>query len=128
MSLLEEIQARCAPDQIAAGDFHVIADLVSVGRIKAISKQAGIGTVLQTLGPVGGAAFLDSLEAMSATNSAVKWAMKLVDRGELDFGAASTRAMIDQLLPTDVAAALKAIAEVPDPVGWEACRSAVQGA
>ena len=128
MSLLEEIQAKCTPGQIAAGDFHVIADLVSIGRIKAISKQAGIGTVLETLGPANGSAFLDSLEAMSATVPAVKWAMKLVDRGELDFGAASTRAMIDQLLPPDVAAALKAVAEVPDPVGWEACRAAVQGA
>lgn len=128
MALLDEINTKCTPEQIAAGDFHAIATTVSAGRVKAIVKQGGIGTVLEVLGPQDGAALLDSLEAMAATNSAVKWAFVLVNRGELDFGSAATRAMIDQLIPGPAGVALKAVAEVPDPVGWEQCRAAIQGA
>lgn len=128
MSLLTEIQTKCSAEQIAEGDFHVIAATVSVGRVKAVTKQGGIGTVLEVLGPQDGAALLDSLEALAATNSAVKWAFVLINRGELDFGSAATRAMIDQLIPGSAGIALKAVAEVPDPVGWEACRAAIQGA
>ncbi len=114
--MLAEIQAKCSPELLASRDYAAIANAVNVGRVKVIEHLGGIGTVLERLGPVDGAALLDQLEAMAATNSAVKWAFVLINRGELDFGSPATRAMIDQLLPPDAGAVLKAVAEVSDPV------------
>mgnify|MGYP003528337098 FL=1 len=113
--LIDDIKAKC-PEALASKDPQVIADAFNVGRVRVVTKLGGIGTVLETLGPINGAAVLDNLEAMAATNSAVKWAFVLINRGELDFGSSATRSMMDLLLPAEVAAALKSIAEVPDPI------------
>jgi len=115
-TLLEEINTKCRSELIASGDHVAIAAAVNVGRTKVSPRLGGIGLVLNTLGPTDGAALLDNLELLSATNSAVKWAFVLINRGELDFGAPATRAMIDMLLSVPVAALLKAVAEVPDMV------------
>jgi hypothetical protein len=125
MSLLDEIQA--GGFDLANRDDGAIAAALSVDRKKVVKTLGGIGMVLETLGPADGAALLDSLEAMSANNSAVKWAFVLVNRGELDFGSAATRAMIDMLIPPDAAAALKAIAEVPDVVTAQQVAQALEG-
>ena len=113
--LIDDIKAKC-PEALASKDPQAIADAFNVGRVRVVNKLGGIGTVLETLGPDNGAALLDNLEAMAATNSAVKWAFVLINRGELDFGSSATRSMMDLLLPAEVAAALKSIAEVPDPI------------
>lgn len=115
MSLLDDIKAKC-PTEVATRDPVAIAAAFNAGRVRVTTKLGGIGTVLETLGPVDGAALLDNLEAMAATNSAVKWAFVLINRGELDFGSSATRAMMDLLLPAPVSAALKSITEVPDPI------------
>lgn len=129
MTLLAEIQALPnAAALLAAGNFHSIAAAVSAGRIKVISKEGGIGLIMNTLGPVGGAQLLEGFEVAAVTDLTVKWGLKLILAGTLDFGLPSTRAMIDTLVPEPARSALKAVAEVPDPVGWEACRTAVQGA
>jgi len=116
MPLLEEIQSKCDAALIASRDHQAIANAVNVGRTKVSPRLGGIGLVLETLGPTDGAALLDQLEAMAPTNSAVKWAFVLINRGELDFGSAATRGMIDLLLPNGAGAALKAVAEVPDHI------------
>lgn len=116
MSLITEINLKCSPELIASRDHDAIAAAVNVGRTKVVQTLGGIGTVLETLGPVSGAELLDNLGAMAATNSSVKWAFVLINRGELDFGSPATRTMIDILLPAEVGAALKAVAEAPDPV------------
>lgn len=116
MTLLEEIVEKCSPELIASRNLDEIAAVVNVGRVKIVSKLGGIGTVLGTLGPSDGAALLDQLKAMANSNSAIKWAFVLIDRGELDFGSAATRAMIDLLIPGPVGEALKASAQEPDPV------------
>lgn len=105
-----------APALIASRDYQAIADALNVGRVKITPKLGGIGLVLETLGPEGGAALLDALEAQSASVPALKWAWVLVNRGELDFGSAATRAMIDTLIPEPASTLLKTVAEVPDPV------------
>ena len=117
MALLDEIRAKCSPTLLASQDTQAIADAVNVGRVKVQPNLGGVGIVMEALGPTAGAALLDQLETMAATVPAVKWAFVLINRGELDFGSTATRAMIDQLV-TDpaAAAALKAVAEVPDPV------------
>lgn len=121
---LEQLAGRSlTAEEIAAIDEHLparrddlIAQVLSVGRVRVVKTLGGIGTVLETLGPVDGATVLDQLEAMVPTVPAVKWAFVLVNRGELDFGSSATRAMIDQLLPSQIGALLKAVAEVPNPL------------
>ena len=113
--LYDDIQALDAA-LVASGDYQAIADALNVGRSKIAPKLGGIGLVLETLGPVDGAALLDALEAQAATVPALKWAFTLVNRGELDFGSAATRAMITTLIPSPAKEALLAVAEVPDVV------------
>lgn len=125
MTLLEEIQS--GGFDLGNRDDGAIAAALSVGRTKIVPRLGGIGVVMETLGPVDGAALLDSLEAMVATNSAVKWAFVLINRGELDFGSSATRAMIDQLLPAPAAAALKSVAEVPDVITAQQVAQALEG-
>lgn len=128
MTLLEEILATGF--NLAERDDGAIAAAVSAGRIKVVKYLGGIGTVLETLGPVDGAALLDQLEAVAATNSAVKWALVLVNRGELDFGSTAVRDMIDLLFGVsapEVAAKLKALAVVPDLVSAQQVSQALEG-
>lgn len=120
MTLLEQIQSL-DPALVSSRDDAAIAAALSVGRVKVQPKIGGIGLVLETLGPDNGAELLDSLQVMSATIPALKWAWYLIERGELDFGSPATRGMIDVLVDNgaineSVGAALKAVAEVPDPV------------
>ena len=116
MTLLEEIQAKCSPELIASRDHGAIAAAVNVGRKKIVSRLGGIGAVMETLGPVDGAALLDSLEVTASTVPAVRWAFVLINRGELDFGSPATRAMIDQLVTSPAKELLLAVAEVPNPI------------
>lgn len=114
--MLQEIQSRA--DVLAlAPNTEAMAAALSAGRKKTVQTLGGIGTIMKALGPNAGGALLDQLETLSASNPAVKWAMVMIKAGTLDFGDASTRLMIDQLVTDPVAnAALKAVAEVPDPV------------
>ena len=102
-------------------DASAIAAVMSVGRTRVVQKLGGVGVVMETLGPDVGSAVLDGLDALKSVSSPVKWAWVLINRGELDFGSPATRGMIQQLaaggvIPTDAAAALLSVAEVPDPV------------
>jgi len=121
MTLKDEILSRpdCA-EALAIRDCGALAAILSVGRTKTVEKLIGYGTVLEALGAENGAAFLDGLTAVSASSSPVKWALKLLDRGELNIGAAATQSQLDALatagvMPQAVADALKNLAIVPDP-------------
>ena len=120
MTLRDEIIAKCPSALLASRDEGAIAAAVSAGRTQLVDMLIGYGTVLDVLGPVEGAAVLDALEAAAVSVPAIKWAMKLLDRGELDVSKASTRGQIDALTGTILtptqAAAIKALAERPDPV------------
>ncbi len=122
MTLRDEILSRpdCA-DALARRDCGELAALLSVGRTKVIDYSIGYGTVLEVLGADVGSAFLDALTALATTSSPVKWALKLMERGELNIGAAATQAQLDALatagvMPVAVADALKALALAPDVV------------
>lgn len=129
MTLLAEIQAAF-PD-LSNRDDGLIAATLSQGRTKIVSRQIGIGTILDALGPTDGAAVLDALDALRTQSSIIKWAWHLLDRGELDIGLASTRAQIDALVPgvfTQVQAdALKALAVAPDVVTPQDVAKALEG-
>jgi hypothetical protein len=73
--------------------------------------MAELGTPMKYLGAEAGAALLDQMEALAATNPTVKWGLKLLERGALDLSMDSTRAMLDELLPVDAATVLKGLAE-----------------
>lgn len=114
--LREEILAKVAPDVLASRDPEAIAAAVSLGRTRVVSRLGGIGAVLEALGTADGSSLLDRLYAQKDSLPALRWAWVLIDRGDLDFGSQRTREMIDLLVPGDAGAALKALAEVPDPV------------
>mgnify|MGYP000848908987 FL=1 len=133
MTLREEILSRpdCA-DALARRDCGELAALLSVGRTKVIDYSIGYGTVLEVLGAEAGSAFLDGLTALAATSSPVKWALKLLDRGELNIGAAATRGQLDALaaggvMPQAVADALKGLALVSDVISASQVQQALEG-
>jgi len=133
MALRDEILSRpdCA-DALAARDCGELARILSIGRTKLIERNVGYGTVMEALGADNGAAFLDGLTAVAATSSPVKWALKLLDRGELNIGAAATRGQLDALaaggvMPQAVAEALKNLAVVPDEITASQVQQALEG-
>lgn len=125
MALIDEIKSKCSPELLASRDDVAITAKVNENRTKVATTLGGIGTVLEALGPTDGAALLDTLEGMAATVPAVKWAFVLINRGELDFGSAATRGMIDQLIQEPARSALKAVANVVDPVTNDDVRRAL---
>lgn len=121
MITLAEIRAAFPDLTPYTRDDAAIAATLSVGRTRLVSRMIGIGTVLDTLGPEAGAAALDTLDALRATNRPLAWAWVLLERGDLDIGMASTRAQLQALATAGVlqqaqADALLSLAVVADPV------------
>lgn len=109
--------------QVAAGmtgsAHDIAAQINALGLVRVVDMNGGVGTIMRALGPAAGAALLDQLESAATTVPAVRWAFVLINRGDLNFGDAGTRAMIDQLVTDPAArAALKAVAEVPDTTNY----------
>ena len=133
MTLHDEILSRadCA-NALSARDCGALATILSTGRTKVVDLNIGYGTVLEALGAEAGAAFLDGLTTLAATSSPVKWALKLLDRGELNIGAAATRGQLDALaaggvMPQAVADALKGLAVSPDEITASQVQQALEG-
>lgn len=135
MTLRDEILSRpdCAA-ALALRDCGALAEIISAGRTKVVDLNIGYGIVLEALGAEAGAAFLDALTALAAdgTSSPVKWALKLLDRGELNIGAAATRGQLDALaaggaMPQAVADALKGLAVSPDEITASQVQQALEG-
>ena len=88
-----------------------IAELLNAPKVVLVERMAELGTPMKYLGAEAGAALLDQMEALAATNPTVKWGFELLKRGALDLSLDSTRAMLDALLPAEAASALKGLAE-----------------
>lgn len=121
-------------DMVTARDDAGIAAALSAGRTRLRRTQIGPGTILAALGPTGGAQLLDTLTAMAADPqySAVKWALKVIDRGEFDLGVAAARAQVATLAAGGVMTAqtrdaLLALGEEPDPVSVADVSDALNG-
>jgi len=145
MTLLAEINAACTPEEIEAGNYHVIAAKVSQGRKRVVQPfKIGKGTIADALGIPAGPVFIYSLKqaaaaampeaptpAQIAEKAMVDLAWELIDAANFDLGLSSTRAGLDAFvgkLPglTQAAAdALKALAEVDAPVTWNECAAAL---
>lgn len=135
--ILALIDARAASDPAFAelvesrADASIAAAL-SEGRTRPTETMGGYGYVMEHLGPINGAALLDALEALAPSQQPIKWAFRLLERGSLDFGSPATRAQLDALvtanvLPAGAASALKAAAEVADPVSVDDVSAALSG-
>jgi len=88
-----------------------IAALLNAPQTVLVERMIGIGTVMDALGPADGAALLASFEAHVTTDPVVKYGWFLLERERLDVGLASTRTMLDALLPVEAATVLKGLAE-----------------
>lgn len=115
--------------QALVPDTVALAAALSVGRVRLQKCFTGVGRIMDTLGPPEGASVLDTLDSLKATVPAIKWAFILLERGELDVGLVSVRSQIDALTPAvfsvEQAAALKALAEIPDPIAEFDVRKAI---
>ena len=127
-----EIRAAIAADpvlQALVPDTTALAAALSQGRTQTVSTLVGVGRVMDCLGPTEGAAVLDALDGLRAVSSPVKWAWLLLERGELDVGLQSVCSQIDALTPAVFtgaqAAAIKALAERPEPVSEFDVRCAI---
>ena len=110
-----------APDLAALPDWQV-ADLLntpdpSLPAVVTLERTlVGFGDVLRVLGPDAGAAFLDALEALSATMPRLKWALRIMAADGINTADPAARGQIDalvsaQLLTDAQGSALKATAE-----------------
>ena len=132
----DEIRAAIDASPVLAGllpDAAAVAAALSVGRTKIVNTLGGVGLVMEHLGPLEGSAVLDTLDQLKTVSAPVRWACVLVERGDLDFGSPATRMMIEQLgdagaISEASAAAMLAIAEVPDPVSEFEVQRAIYGA
>ena len=123
------------PEQIAAIEPYLadrndvaIASLLPP-KVTVVSTPIGIGTILATLAPNGGA-FLDALETAGASDPNVKWALKLIEQSNFDVGMAATRAQMiafAQAAPAfaDGIAALLTTADRSEPIHYNAVSDAL---
>jgi hypothetical protein len=64
--------------------------------------STGIGGVMDALGPHAGAALLDALASLAPSNPTLRWGLRVLESGGLDFSLASTRAQIDAMVVNEV--------------------------
>lgn len=136
-SALEAVAGRAlTADEIAAIDPLLperndvaIAGVLSSGRVRVEPKRVGIGTILATMRPNGGA-FLDALEQLASTDSNIKWTLKLIEQSNFDIGLPATRDELTAFAAAHPAlaaniAALLAVAEIADPIHYNAVSDAL---
>jgi hypothetical protein len=114
----------------ARDDVDLAASL-SVGLTQTVSHLIGIGGVLNALGAANGAAFLDAMNTLSSTVSAIKYGIELLNAGQFDVGDPTSIAVINLLvsggalgsatitantIPQATATALLNLAVVPAPI------------
>ena len=117
----------------APADDAAIAEILSEGRTRIVSREIGDGAVAIALGIPGGPVFLYQLElaaetvpGASATDEQIaqhaiaRQAWRSLQKAALDIGNPVVRsaidAMVGTLLTAEQASAVKALAEIPDPV------------
>ena len=95
----DEIRAAIAasPALLAlVPDTFALAAQLSIGRKAITSTKIGVADVLGTLAPNGGP-WLDAMMAIGAQNANARWAMFLIQAGDLDVGHAATRSLASAL-------------------------------
>lgn len=130
MALIDDIQAAFPELTAANRDDVAIAAALSVGRTRLVSKEIGVGTILAAFAGSGGT-FLDTLEAIGASNRDIHWLLNgVILRGSFDPSIPASRYGMSQLaeqLPQYAAGinALLALAEHDDPISVGAVSDAL---
>ncbi len=106
-----------------------ISSVLSSGRVRVEPRRVGIGTILATMRPNGGA-FLDALEQLATTDSTVKWTLKLIEQSNFDIGLPATREELTAFATEHPALtaniqALLAVAAIDDPIHYNAVSDAL---
>ncbi len=108
-------------------DVVAVANALSEGRYRLRKTQIGPGTIMAALGAAEGATLLETLTALAAQSTTVpayvpiKWALKIIDRGDFDLGEQAARDQVVALASAGVMSAtardkLLALGQEPDPV------------
>ena len=124
MSLRDDILALGMP----LGDHGAIAAALSAGRTRLVYTEVGHGTILEQIGLAAGNALLDAIYATPD----FRHVRPLLEQSRLDVAAPLVRAALDGfatagVITTAQAAALKALAERPDPVSSQQVTQALEG-
>lgn len=103
-----------------------IAVILSVGRVTTSYTEVGNGLILATIGLTSGNALLDYL----ATDATSRHVRPLLEQGRLDVSSALVRGALDSFATGGVitqaeANALKALAETPNPIHYNAVSDAL---
>ncbi len=128
MTLLDEINAKCSPELIAAKEHGEIARIVSIGRTKPSTREIGNGTILEVLGLVAGNAMLDAINVMPN----FRHVKPLVERGRLVVGSPLVAASLGAFVAGNVitqahADKLLALGIEPAPVSVGEVIKAMEG-
>lgn len=141
MITLAEIQATGLP----LTDHGAIANALSAGRTKVISREVGDGAIALALGTPAGPIFMLKLDNIANTPvteatppelvaqiAVARQAWRSINRVGFDVGDPGVRAGIDAmvgvLLTAEQAEAIKALAVVPDPVAPVDVQRVIDGA
>ena len=103
-----------------------IAEILSVGRVTVRPFEIGNGLVLATIGLTSGNALLDMLTSQPD----FRHVKPLLEQGRLDLSSALVRAALDGFAQVGVitqaeADAIKALAEIPNPIHYNAVSDAL---
>lgn len=119
---LQENDVKDLPDWKAA-DLLNAPDPLLPEIVILKSRPFGIGTILEVFGPVGGAAFLNTLETLSATDPIIKWSFLLLKEATLDAASPALRLQLDAMvtggiISTEQGSKIKALAEQKRFPSW----------
>mgnify|MGYP003384201006 FL=1 len=124
MSLLSDKVADPQYDGLSSAELSALLNDANGAESTATITDYNVNAkqVLSVLGATAGAVFLDALEVVSATNSAVKWTLTfLKSESGINVGDIETRNSLDDLatagvLDGDSVATVKALAE--SSISW----------
>ena len=133
-SALSPEQESVIDGLIAQGNHDAVAAVLSAGRTKLASYEAGKGDVLNVLGLTVGNALLDVIDSAPE----FRHAKHLLADGRLRLDMPLTMGTLASLVGQQIAAgitfeqahadAILALARVPDPINHEAVTAALRGA
>lgn len=129
MTLLEEIQAKCPPELIAAKEHGQIAAIVSAGRTRPSTREIGNGTILETIGLTHGNAMLDVIY----NDAQFRHVKPLLEQGRLIISSPLVVQTIQSMvaagvIPAPAGNALLALTTEPAPVSVQEVIKAMGGA
>jgi len=133
MTLYEEIVAKCTPQEIAAGNHHVVAAKVNVGRVKTVKTPiADVQATLQTNGTwwvIKAAAKDPAHPAFAAADAVMDVAQARYDNIDMSLpivGQMFGGLQAAGILTAEQVTELLTMGQQPDPVTYLQCGDAIE--